>query len=49
MVGPEGGWTVDERDAAIAAGARPLSLGPMTLRASAVALAATAALVAIWE
>jgi 16S rRNA (uracil1498-N3)-methyltransferase len=49
LVGPEGGWTVDERDAAIAAGARPLSLGPMTLRASTVGLAATAALVAIWE
>jgi 16S rRNA (uracil1498-N3)-methyltransferase len=49
MVGPVGGWTVDERDAAFAAGARPLSLGPMTLRASTVALAATAALVAIWE
>ena len=49
MVGPEGGWTVDERDAAIAEGARPLSLGPMTLRANAVALAAAAALVAIWE
>jgi 16S rRNA (uracil1498-N3)-methyltransferase len=49
LVGPEGGWTADERDAAIAAGARPLSLGPMTLRASTVALAATAALVAIWD
>lgn len=49
MVGPEGGWTIDERDAAIAASARPLSLGPMTLRANAVALAAAAALVAIWE
>jgi len=49
MVGPEGGWIVDERDAALAAGARPLSLGPMTLRASTVALAAAAALVAIWE
>jgi 16S rRNA (uracil1498-N3)-methyltransferase len=48
VVGPEGGWTADERDRAIAAGARPLSLGPMTLRASTVALAATAALVAIW-
>ena len=49
MAGPEGGWTADERDAALAAGARPLSLGPMTLRANAVALAATAALVAMWE
>ena len=49
IVGPEGGWTDNERDAAIAAGARPLSLGPMTLRASTVALAATAALIAVWE
>jgi 16S rRNA (uracil1498-N3)-methyltransferase len=49
IVGPEGGWSIAERDAALAAGAHPLSLGPMTLRASTVALAATAALVAIWE
>ncbi len=49
IVGPEGGWAAGERDAAFAAGARPLSLGPMTLRASTVGLAATAALVAIWE
>ena len=49
LVGPEGGWTAAERDAAIAAGCTPLSLGPLTLRASAVALAASAALIAIWE
>jgi len=49
LVGPEGGWTADERDAAIAAGARPLSLGPLTLRAATVALTATAALVGIWD
>lgn len=49
LVGPEGGWTESERDAAITAGAIPLSLGPLTLRASTVALAAGAALIAVWE
>jgi 16S rRNA (uracil1498-N3)-methyltransferase len=49
LVGPEGGWTESERDAAIAAGAVPLSLGPLTLRANAVALAAGAALIAVWQ
>jgi 16S rRNA (uracil1498-N3)-methyltransferase len=49
LVGPEGGWTEAERDAAISAGAVPLSLGPLTLRANAVALAAGAALLSIWE
>jgi 16S rRNA (uracil1498-N3)-methyltransferase len=49
LVGPEGGWTESERDAAIDAGAIPLSLGPLTLRANAVALAAGAALIAVWE
>ena len=48
LVGPEGGWTEPERDAAIGAGATPLSLGPLTLRANAVALAAGAALIGIW-
>ena len=49
LVGPEGGWTESERDAAISAGAISLSLGPLTLRANAVALAAGAALIAIWD
>ena len=49
MVGPEGGWTGQERDIAIAAGCTPLSLGPMTLRADAVAVAATAALLGVWQ
>ena len=49
LVGPEGGWTESEREAAQAAGAIPLSLGPLTLRANAVALAAGAALIAIWD
>jgi 16S rRNA (uracil1498-N3)-methyltransferase len=49
LVGPEGGWTTGERDAALAAGCRPLSLGPLTLRADAVPFAASAALLAMWE
>jgi 16S rRNA (uracil1498-N3)-methyltransferase len=49
LVGPEGGWTESERDAAITAGAIPLSLGPLTLRANAVALAAGAAMLAVWH
>ena len=49
LVGPEGGWTESERDAAVGAGAIPLSLGPLTLRANAVALAAGAALISVWE
>jgi 16S rRNA (uracil1498-N3)-methyltransferase len=49
LVGPEGGWAVEERDLAIAAGCVPLSLGRLTLRADAVPLAATAALLAIWD
>jgi 16S rRNA (uracil1498-N3)-methyltransferase len=49
VVGPEGGWTPDEVDLAIAAGCTPLSLGRLILRADAVPLAATAALLAIWD
>ena len=49
VVGPEGGWTSDERDLAIRAGCRPLSIGRLTLRADAVPLAATAALLALWD
>ena len=49
LVGPEGDWTESEREKALAAGAIPLTLGPLTLRANAVALAAGAALIAVWE
>jgi 16S rRNA (uracil1498-N3)-methyltransferase len=49
LVGPEGGWTEGEHQRATAAGCTPLSLGPMTLRAAAVPLAATAALLGIWS
>jgi 16S rRNA (uracil1498-N3)-methyltransferase len=48
VVGPEGGWTEEERDRAVSCGCSPLSLGPLILRADAVPLAAAAALLAIW-
>jgi 16S rRNA (uracil1498-N3)-methyltransferase len=42
LVGPEGGWTADERSRAAAAGCLPVSLGSLTLRADAVPIAAIA-------
>ena len=42
LVGPEGGWTQDERSAAQAAGYLPVSLGPSILRAETAALSAVA-------
>jgi 16S rRNA (uracil1498-N3)-methyltransferase len=48
MVGPEGGFTDQEHDAAIAAGALPLSMGPRVLRTETAALAALSMLQACW-
>ena len=48
MVGPEGGFSPSEEDAAIAAGAIPLTMGPRVLRTETAALAAAATLQAIW-
>ncbi|MGO4881589.1 MAG: RsmE family RNA methyltransferase [Bryobacteraceae bacterium] len=48
LCGPEGGWTGAERDAAIAAGWTPVSLGPLILRAETAALAAAAILMHAW-
>jgi 16S rRNA (uracil1498-N3)-methyltransferase len=48
LAGPEGGWTAEERAAALAAGCLPATLGPLTLRADAVALAVLAALSVVW-
>jgi 16S rRNA (uracil1498-N3)-methyltransferase len=49
VIGPEGGWTSAERVRAIENGCAPLSLGRLTLRAESVPLAATAALLAVWQ
>jgi 16S rRNA (uracil1498-N3)-methyltransferase len=48
LVGPEGGFTREEEDAALAAGALPLSMGPRVLRTETAALAALAMLAGIW-
>lgn len=42
VVGPEGGWAADEIEGAVEAGCVPVTLGSLTLRADAVALAAGA-------
>lgn len=42
LVGPEGGWPPREREAALAAGWAPVSLGPQVLRAETAAIAALA-------
>jgi 16S rRNA (uracil1498-N3)-methyltransferase len=44
LVGPEGGWPAHEREAALAAGWTPVSLGPLVLRTETAAIAALAAL-----
>jgi 16S rRNA (uracil1498-N3)-methyltransferase len=48
LVGPEGGWTDTERQAAARAQWQPVSLGPQILRAETAALAALAALSQAW-
>ena len=45
LIGPEGGWSAEEVEQAIAAGIEPLTLGPRTLRAE---LAPTVALSLLW-
>jgi len=47
-VGPEGGWSLDEVDAAVRAGYEPLMLGRRTLRADAVAIIAIGVLQREW-
>jgi 16S rRNA (uracil1498-N3)-methyltransferase len=49
FVGPEGGWTADECAAAQAHAVRLFSLGPRTLRADAVAIAALSVLQFVWD
>jgi 16S rRNA (uracil1498-N3)-methyltransferase len=48
VVGPEGGWTPQELEAATAV-LRPLTLGATTIRADAIAVVAIAALFARWR
>jgi 16S rRNA (uracil1498-N3)-methyltransferase len=48
-VGPEGGWAEEERAAAVEAGCVPVSLGGLTLRADAVAVAAISVVRVLWE
>jgi 16S rRNA (uracil1498-N3)-methyltransferase len=48
LVGPEGGFSEQEEQAALDAGALSLSLGPRVLRTETAGLAALAALAALW-
>jgi 16S rRNA (uracil1498-N3)-methyltransferase len=48
LVGPEGGWTAAEIDAALKAGYVPMTLGRRTLRADAVAIVAIGVLQFLW-
>ncbi|KQV91305.1 16S rRNA methyltransferase [Massilia sp. Root351] len=48
MIGPEGGFSDEEENLAVAQGALPLSMGPRILRTETAALAALAALNACW-
>jgi 16S rRNA (uracil1498-N3)-methyltransferase len=48
LVGPEGGWTDDERSGFISAGWVPVSLGPSILRAETAALAGLAVISSAW-
>jgi len=49
LVGPEGGWTGEERRAASARGWQAVSLGPQILRAETAAIAALAVLSNAWS
>ena len=48
MLGPEGGWTDDERTSLTAAGWTPVSLGPQILRAETAALAGVSVVMSAW-
>lgn len=48
LIGPEGGWSPQEIEQALASAAVPVSLGPLTLRAESMPVAALAALTALW-
>lgn len=48
LVGPEGGWTEQEREQAASTGWLPVSLGPQILRTETAAIAALAVLTSAW-
>jgi len=48
MVGPEGGWSVAEIEAAVGAGYVPITLGRRTLRADAIPIVAIGILQFLW-
>lgn len=48
LIGPEGGWTEEERAAFIEAKWTPVSLGPLILRAETAAIAALAVIRSAW-
>jgi 16S rRNA (uracil1498-N3)-methyltransferase len=48
LIGPEGGWTEEEREEFTSAGWRPVSLGPLILRAETAAIAALAVIHSAW-
>ena len=48
VVGPEGGFSPEEEAAALVAGLMPLRLGERILRTETAALAAVAAMQALW-
>jgi len=49
LVGPEGGWSAAEIDAAMRAGCIPITLGRRTLRADAIPIVAIGLLQFVWE
>ena len=48
MIGPEGGWTPAEEQAALAAGVQTITLGKRVLRTETAAMAAMAAMQVLW-
>jgi 16S rRNA (uracil1498-N3)-methyltransferase len=49
LLGPEGGWAEREIKLAVQVGSIPVTLGPLTIRAESMAVAALAAIAAVWQ
>src|SRR5437762_2177700 len=49
LIGPEGGWSAEEVEAAVAAGYVPITLGRRTLRADAMPIVALGVLQYLWS